>query len=251
MGAAAAFAVNWVLASLLLAPEPRTPVSYTFFREQVQAGNVSDDHFHGRHDRRKVQAAVGHPPGGPDAAQVRRFQTQRPAFADDQLMGLLLERGVTVIARPPDQVPLWQQLLVGFGPTLLLIGLLVYLFQRGTQGLTGGLGGSARPAPSGTPPSRAVPVATAGPGLCLFLLVAGQELLTPGSVERRVDAPQGEQAAAMALHGASKRRPGVVAAVSVTVSHSPPVCSSRWAYSCSRVNSRPRSQSAPLSMITG
>ncbi|MFZ5870498.1 MAG: hypothetical protein ACOYXW_08240 [Actinomycetota bacterium] len=33
-----ALVLNWMGASLLLAPQERVPVSYAFFREQVEAG---------------------------------------------------------------------------------------------------------------------------------------------------------------------------------------------------------------------
>src|SRR5689334_3960577 len=35
-------ALNWVVSSVLLAPAPRTAVSYTFFLSQVQANNVAE-----------------------------------------------------------------------------------------------------------------------------------------------------------------------------------------------------------------
>jgi ATP-dependent Zn protease len=56
----------------------------------------------------------------------------------------MLNRGVVVNARPPDHVPIWQQLLVGFGPTILLILLLVWLYRRSVAGGLGGVGGLVR-----------------------------------------------------------------------------------------------------------
>ncbi|MGH3764762.1 MAG: ATP-dependent metallopeptidase FtsH/Yme1/Tma family protein [Pseudonocardiaceae bacterium] len=38
----ALLAINWIVSGLLLGPAPRTPVSYTFFVSQVDAGNVKD-----------------------------------------------------------------------------------------------------------------------------------------------------------------------------------------------------------------
>ena len=53
---------------------------------------------------------------------VDRFTTQRPSFANDDLFQKLQSTGVVVNANPPDQPPpIWQQLLVGFGPTLLFL----------------------------------------------------------------------------------------------------------------------------------
>jgi cell division protease FtsH len=137
------FALNWLFASIALAPPERATVSYTFFRDQVQAGNVQEVTSTGDTIEGRFREPVQYPAGDPDAPRVQRFTTQRPAFADDQLIQLLLDRDVVVNARPPDQVPIWQQLLLGFGPTLLLIALLVWVYRRSAGGL-GGVGGLTR-----------------------------------------------------------------------------------------------------------
>jgi cell division protease FtsH len=130
--------VNWIVASAVLTPD-RATVSYTLFRQQVQAGNVAEITSTGDTIEGTFRKPVGYPPGSQDAKQVTQFTTVRPAFADDQLTELLFQQNVEVNARPPDSVPVWQQLLVGFGPTLLFIGLLVWFFRRAAAG--GGLGG--------------------------------------------------------------------------------------------------------------
>ena len=135
-----ALVVNWIVGSLLLAPQ-RATVSYTFFREQVAAGNVTEVTSTGDTIEGTLRTAVKYPPGDQNAKDVTRFTTQRPAFADDGLTQLLLQKNVTVNANPPDAVPVWQQLLVGFGPTLLFLGLMIWLFRRAGAG--GGLGGLA------------------------------------------------------------------------------------------------------------
>ena len=132
------FVVNWIVASTLMAPS-RTTVSYTFFRQQVQAGTVSEITSTGDTIEGTFKSPVKYPPGSGDAKDVTEFTTQRPSFGDDGLTELLLEKNVTVNARPPDSAPVWQQLLLGFGPTLLIIGLLVWSFRRMAAG--GGLGG--------------------------------------------------------------------------------------------------------------
>ncbi len=151
---------NWLISGLLLAPPPRLEVPYTFFREQVEDGNVAEvttigDTIEGRFDE-----AVTFPPDGQqgqgntgsdqqlpavvaDAPRTSTlFSTQRPSFADDGLMDLLLRENVTVNSEPPDRVSVWQQLLFGFGPTILLVALLVWLARRSAAGagLGGGLG---------------------------------------------------------------------------------------------------------------
>jgi cell division protease FtsH len=130
--------VNWLFASAMLGQQ-RTTVSYTFFREQVQAGNVKEITSTGDSIEGEFRSPAAYPPAEKDAKQVTQFTTQRPAFADDALVQLLLAKDVTVNAKPPDRVPLWQQLLVGFGPALLFLALIVWFYRRAAGG--GGLGG--------------------------------------------------------------------------------------------------------------
>ena len=139
-----ALIVNWIIASTLMAPS-RTTVSYTFFRQQVQAGNVAEVTSTGDSIEGTFRAAAKYPPNVGDAKDVTDFTTQRPAFGDDGLTALLLEKNVEVNARPADSAPVWQQLLVGFGPTLLFIGLGVWFFRRmARSGGLGGIGGLGR-----------------------------------------------------------------------------------------------------------
>ncbi len=133
------FVLNWIVASTLMSPS-RTTVSYTFFRQQVQAGNVSEITSTGDTIEGTFRAAAKYPPNDGAAEDVTDFTTERPSFGDDGLTELLLAQGVTVNARPPDSAPLWQQILVGFGPTLLFIGLGIWLFRRMAR--SGGLGGA-------------------------------------------------------------------------------------------------------------
>ena len=134
--------VNWVVASTMLNPG-RTTVSYTFFRTQVQTGNVEEVTSTGDTIQGTFREKVKYPADSKATAHVTRFTTQRPAFADDQLIQLLLQKNVQVNANPPDAAPFWQQVLVGFGPTLLFLGLMVWFFRRGAAGM-GGLGGIGR-----------------------------------------------------------------------------------------------------------
>ncbi|MGY1810596.1 ATP-dependent zinc metalloprotease FtsH [Blastococcus sp. SYSU D00669] len=138
----AALVVNWVLASLVMGPPARTDVSYTFFTEQLDAGNVETVTSTADTIEGELGDAVDYPPGADDAVRVDLFTTQRPSFATDDLLGTLEAKGVTVNATDPDaSAPLWQQLLVGFGPTLLLVGLLVWFLRRRAAAGPGGLGG--------------------------------------------------------------------------------------------------------------
>ena len=133
-----ALIINWIIASTLMGTT-RTTVSYTFFREQVQAGNVSEVTSTGDTIEGQFKKAAKYPPNDGNAKDVTDFTTQRPSFGDDGLTQLLLDNNVTVNAKPPDQTSLLTQILVGFGPTLLFVGLLIWFMRRAAAG--GGLGG--------------------------------------------------------------------------------------------------------------
>ncbi|WP_239117864.1 ATP-dependent zinc metalloprotease FtsH [Paractinoplanes ferrugineus] len=140
-------AINWIVSSFLLAPPERTSVSYTYFLTQVQSANVKEitstgDTIEGEFTRKASYT----PAGETKAEEVDRFTTQRPSFADDDLFAKLQAGNVPVNANSPDKsAPVWQQLLVGFGPTILLVGLLVWFSRRAAAGLGGGgLGGFGR-----------------------------------------------------------------------------------------------------------
>ncbi|HLZ37324.1 MAG TPA: ATP-dependent zinc metalloprotease FtsH [Mycobacteriales bacterium] len=129
-------AINWIASSLLLNPPPRTTVSYTFFVQQVASDNVKEITSTAETIQGDFRKQVPYPPGAKDAKPVDRFTTQRPSFANDDLLAALQDKGVVVNAKPPDQAPpLWEQVLVGFGPTLLFIALLVWFFRRSAAGL--------------------------------------------------------------------------------------------------------------------
>ncbi|WP_433361395.1 ATP-dependent zinc metalloprotease FtsH [Actinoplanes sp. CA-142083] len=136
-------AINWVISSVLLAPPERTSVSYTFFLTQVQAANVAEitstaDTIEGQFTKQVSYT----PSGETKAEEVERFTTQRPSFADDNLFAQLQTNKVPVNANPPDApAPIWQQILVGFGPTILLVGLFIWISRRAAAGL-GGAGGA-------------------------------------------------------------------------------------------------------------
>jgi cell division protease FtsH len=75
-----------------------------------------------------------------------RFQTEIPSFADTKALSNLLEKkGVVVNAKPlSSSVPWWESLLLGFGPTILFVGLLLWLMRRAgnVQGMLGAFGRS-------------------------------------------------------------------------------------------------------------
>src|SRR5207253_5405252 len=77
---------------------------------------------------------------------TKRFRTEIPSFANNNALSRLLqEKGVVVNAQPLDTgAPWWQNLLLGFGPTIVFIVLLFWLMRRAgnVQNMLGGFGRS-------------------------------------------------------------------------------------------------------------
>jgi cell division protease FtsH len=128
---------NWLLSSLLMGVA-RPTVPYTFFLGQLNAGNVQQVSSTGDSIQGTFRQQVGYPPGK-NARQVDMFTTERPTYANDHLFQQLQSHGVTVTANPQG-TPWWQQLLLWFGPALLLGGLLAWWMRSGGAGTLGGLG---------------------------------------------------------------------------------------------------------------
>jgi cell division protease FtsH len=125
----ALLAVDLFITSLLMGPESRMRVPYSpFFLEQVAMGNVEEITSKGT----DVQGTFEREVTFEDSEPTARFRTEIPAFADtDELSQLLRENDVTVNAEPLDTgAPWWQTLLFGFGPTILFVLLLFWLFRR-------------------------------------------------------------------------------------------------------------------------
>src|SRR3954454_10300805 len=140
----AALAINWLVMSVLVSPAPRTDVSYTFFVQQLDSGNVTTVTSPATAIEAALTKPVSSSAAGQTTTDVSRFATERPTFAHDGLFQTLEAKGVTVNADNPDAAPpVWQQLLLGFGPTLLFLGLLVWFMRRGASAM-GGLGGFGR-----------------------------------------------------------------------------------------------------------
>ena len=138
----ALLAANWLLSSILLGAAARTTVPYTFFLAQVNSRNVQSVTSTGNTIQGTFEHHVAYPPRTKNALEVQQFTTERPVFADDHLFQRLQATGVTVNANAPNQgTPLWEQLLLWFGPALVLGGLLAWYLRRAGGGGLGGLSG--------------------------------------------------------------------------------------------------------------
>ena len=115
-------AVNFAVASSISVDHRRLTVPYSYFRQQALASNIAEVSSRGDTIEGKFRREVRFPAG--EKGRVSHlFKTERPAFADDEILDVLLRKNVTVNAKPPDSRSLVSMLLFGFGPTILLVGL--------------------------------------------------------------------------------------------------------------------------------
>jgi cell division protease FtsH len=141
--ALALLALNFYLGSRATQPPSRVRVPYSpFFLQQVSAGHVKEITSKGT----AIQGTFTQELRYATSKPTTRFRTEIPAFADNNALSALLQRkGVVVNAQPLDTgAPWWQNLLLGFGPTILLLGLLFWLMRRAgnVQNVLGAFGRS-------------------------------------------------------------------------------------------------------------
>ena len=136
--------VNYVLINQFWPAQPqRIEISYTFFKQQVEADNVVEISSRADTIQGTLRQAITYPPeGGDQAKTASAFSTVQPAFADPGLESLLNQHGVAINAKPLEEPrnPLLT-LLMSFGPTLLLIGGFLWLSRRAGGQMGGGLFG--------------------------------------------------------------------------------------------------------------
>jgi cell division protease FtsH len=138
---------NFLLVMFLF-PGPEAPVEvpYTFFKEQVRAGNVESIYSQGDSVEGRFEEPVTYPSKGKEGSEPSRtsksFTTVLPSFVDPGLEKVLIDNGVEISAKPIQEGgSLWQTLLFAFGPALLLIGGYIWLYRR-SQRQGGGVGGT-------------------------------------------------------------------------------------------------------------
>jgi cell division protease FtsH len=140
-------ALNYVSVALLgPGREPSIDIPYNpTFRAQVEAGNVERISSQGETVEGEFKKAVK-PPDDPKGKAAKNFETEVPTFANtDELSKLLEEHDVVVQAKPLNSGGLLVNLLLGFGPVILLVGLFVFLARRaGGAGGMGALGSFSR-----------------------------------------------------------------------------------------------------------
>jgi cell division protease FtsH len=140
-----ALSVNWAAVLMTGSSQPRVKIPFSpYFLHQVEAGSVKAISSKGDTIEGTFTRKVTYPPGDEKAKPTTLFSTEVPTFWDSAaLTRQLRESGVEVNATNPNPGrSLLSQLLLGFGPTVLLIGLFWFLARR-MQSL-GGLGAFGR-----------------------------------------------------------------------------------------------------------
>jgi cell division protease FtsH len=147
----ALLALNW-LSLLFFQPassQPRVTIPFNpVFLQDVQAGQVRSISTKGDTVEGTFTTKIRYPPTDTKATPTNRFKTEIPSFWNGgELSALLRSKGVQINAKPATSSPsLLAELLLGFGPTLLIVGLFVLLARRAAKagGAMGALGNFGR-----------------------------------------------------------------------------------------------------------
>ena len=137
--------INW-LSVLLAVPNGKTRVQVPFspfFVQQLNTGHVKSITSTSGAIQGTWTVALKYPVSDKKATSTKYFSTQIPSFWSNQQLTRELEaKGVQVNAKNPNPgTSILAEVLLGFGPTLLLVGLFILLARRAQAAGGGGLGG--------------------------------------------------------------------------------------------------------------
>jgi cell division protease FtsH len=147
----------WIAAAVLLAlnlllvamfqpeGERRVKVAFSpYFLSQVDAGEVESITSKGDSIEGTFKHPMKYPPDDESAEPTTLFSTEVPSFWDSaSLTDVLRSKGVQVNAESPNPgASLIENLLLGFGPTLLLLALFIVFARRAARAGGAGLLGS-------------------------------------------------------------------------------------------------------------
>jgi cell division protease FtsH len=135
-------AINW-LSVLVFQPssEPRVKVPFSpYFLQQLNAGQIKSISSRGDTIQGTFKTKLRFPSTDSKATPTTLFSTEVPTFwNNNQLTQLLQSKGVQVNAQSTStKTSLLAEILLGFGPTLLIVGLFILLARRASAG--GGMG---------------------------------------------------------------------------------------------------------------
>ncbi len=124
---------------------PTTPMidlPYSSFLDQVQAGNVTKVDLNDQQVRGVLVTAISVPAGtsvsggtlfGSAPTKADQFTSTIPAVGDLSLLPLLREKKVEVVASVQNPSLFWN-ILLSFGPVLLIGGLFIFMMRQQTRG---------------------------------------------------------------------------------------------------------------------
>ncbi len=142
-------AINLLFANRLLTTGPALELPYfPTFQEQLTAGNIEEVSSKGATVSGTLKKEFTFPPKGEQGSRTgTTFTMEIPSYIDgSKFEERLTAAGVVQSARTPFEQPsLVSSLLLGFGPTLLIVGLLFFMTRRMAAGMgAGGLSGIGR-----------------------------------------------------------------------------------------------------------
>jgi cell division protease FtsH len=140
----ALLAFNWILVlANQSSGQPRVTVPFSpYFIQQVEAGKVKSISSKSDTIQGTFTAKTRYPPNDNKATPTTLFSTQVPSFWNGaSLTSLLRSHNVEVNAQNPNPgTSVLAEILLGFGPTILLIALFYFLLRRASAGAGGGVG---------------------------------------------------------------------------------------------------------------
>jgi cell division protease FtsH len=119
------------------------PIPYSEFTGQVESGNVGEIFARGQTIQGELREA--RPIQGEEGKTYQRFATERPVFAQDDLLANLEKTGATVRATPlvQERGALFN-LLISLAPLLLMVAFYRWMLKRQQSALGGMFGGKKR-----------------------------------------------------------------------------------------------------------
>ncbi|RMG84492.1 MAG: ATP-dependent metallopeptidase FtsH/Yme1/Tma family protein, partial [Chloroflexi bacterium] len=117
-------------------------IPYSFFYEQVQAGNVQSVVYEGEESLQGLFASATRVPTTRGTADAIRFTVQLPPGSQEAVHNLLVENNVE-IESDPQEGSLLLALLINFGPILLLVAFFIW-WSRRAQGQASNVFGFGR-----------------------------------------------------------------------------------------------------------
>jgi cell division protease FtsH len=146
IAAAALLGLNLLLVAMFQPEgERRVKVAFSpYFLSQVDAGEVESITSKGDSIEGTFKHPMKYPPDDESAEPTTLFSTEVPSFWDSaSLTDVLRSKGVQVNAESPNPgASLIENLLLGFGPTLLLLALFIVFARRAARAGGAGLLGS-------------------------------------------------------------------------------------------------------------